>query len=62
MVERTEGAWPTAGEKRKANRRQSKPKGCDRDKDEVSKAKDFSKFETEQGDVMDTLPRVISDH
>ena len=31
-----------------------------RDKDEVNKAKDFSKFEIEQGNVMDTLPRVIS--
>ena len=53
-------AQPTAGKKSTANRRQSEPKGCDRDKDEVNKAKDFSKTVIEQGDVMETLPRVIS--
>ena len=34
--------------------------GCDRDKDEVNKAKDFSKIETELVNVVDTLQRAIS--
>ena len=57
IIKRTERAQPTAGEKSTANRRQSDPKGCDRDKDEVNKAKDFSKTVIEQGCHGDTPVR-----